>query len=99
MSTHASPEDVKRLASLARVEVSDEDLARFASEFDAILTYIGKLEELTLPQASASVPAVRNVFREDGTPDAPGIWTEKLAEQFPDREGDYLSVKQIITHD
>ena len=93
-------EDVKRLAQLARLSVPEEDLERFATEFDAILGYIGKLDELTLPDMNEMpLPAVRNVFREDGEPEETGAWTQKLVEQFPQKEGDYLSVKQIISHD
>ena len=100
MATKASPEDVRRLASLSRIEIPEADLSRFAEEFDAILAYVGKLDELTLPDASERVlPTVRNVLREDGEPHAPGIYTEKIVEQFPERDGNYLSVKQILSHD
>lgn len=100
MSTpQATPEDVRRLASLARISVPEEDLVRFASEFDAILAYVSKLDELTLPEGAGAVSAVQNVFREDGEPTPPGTWTQKLVEQFPERNGNYLSVKQIVSHD
>ena len=91
---------MKRLAQLARLSVPDADLGRLATEFDAILGYIGKLDELTLPDMKEmQLSAVRNVFREDGAPEETGMWTKKLVEQFPQKEGDLLSVKQIISHD
>ena len=73
----------------------------------SILAYIGQLEKLELPQGVAlrSSTALRNIMREDGLPHAPGVYTEKLAEQFPARlpapsgEGMYLEVKQIISHE
>jgi aspartyl-tRNA(Asn)/glutamyl-tRNA(Gln) amidotransferase subunit C len=100
MSTaKASPEDVKRLASLARISVPEEDLARFAAEFDSILAYVGKLDELTLPEAGRAPRAVRNVLREDAGPYEAGTWTERLVAQFPEKDGNALSVKQIISHD
>jgi len=96
----ATKEDVLKLAALARISVSDAELEKFTEEFDSILAYVGKLEELKLDTSGgAVVPPVRNAFREDGEPDAPGMHTEKLAAAFPQREGDSLSVKQIITHD
>ncbi len=88
-----NPEDVKRLAELARVDVPDTDLAAFAAEFD------GKLDELTLPEGDTVLPEVRNVFRADGVPTPPGTWTEAIVAQFPEKDENYLSVKQIITHD
>lgn len=92
-------EDVKKLAALARISISDKELQAFTKEFDAILAYVGQLETLELPKAGATKPALRNVMRADGEPHASGVYTEKLAEQFPAREGDALSVKQIISHD
>ncbi|MDO5646006.1 MAG: Asp-tRNA(Asn)/Glu-tRNA(Gln) amidotransferase subunit GatC [Dermabacter sp.] len=60
-------EEVARLASLARIELTDEDLTRFAGEFDAILDAVASVSEV----ATADVPAtshpmpMTNVFRAD----------------------------------
>ena len=95
----ATKEDVRRLAELARVTVDDAELENFTSEFDAILAYVGQLETLEIPaDAKGSKPLLRNVLRDDGTPTVARTYTERLAEQFPAREGDALLVKQIITH-
>ncbi len=96
----ATAEEVKKLATLARVSLPEEELAKFASEFDAILAYVGQLETLDIKQGSAQEkPPLRNVMRADGTPHEGGAYTEKLAAQFPAREGTALSVKQVIRHD
>lgn len=95
----ATAEDVKRLAALARVDVPEEDLARFAAEFDGILAYVGKLGDLKLPEGETGVPALRNVLRADEGAHAPGTWTEAITAQFPQKEGDSLSVKKILSHD
>lgn len=98
-NTKATPEDVKRLATLARLDVAESDLARFAAEFDSILAYVGKLDELTLPKSDRNLSIVRNVLRADETPYESGTWTERIVEQFPVKEGNSLSVKKIISHD
>ncbi|MFA5997901.1 MAG: Asp-tRNA(Asn)/Glu-tRNA(Gln) amidotransferase subunit GatC [Candidatus Paceibacterota bacterium] len=95
----ATTEEVKKLAALARIRIDDAELAKFTSEFDAILAYVGQLEKLEVPGGDKAKPALRNVLRADGEPHAAGRHTEKLAEQFPAREGDALSVKQIISHE
>jgi len=96
----ATTEEVKKLAALARIRVEDAELEKFTKEFDAILAYVGQLEKLDLPKGKGRTKSpLRNVMREDGQPHAPGMYTEKLAEQFPAREGNALSVKQIISHD
>lgn len=96
----ASADEVKKLAALARISIPEEKLAAFASEFDGILAYVGRLDELSLPARSErAVPAVRNVMREDGEPHEAGKYTRALTEQFPERAGDHLKVKQIISYD
>ena len=100
----ATTEEVKKLAALARIRVEDAELEKFTKEFDAILAYIGQLEKLELApagggSASGGKPALRNVMRADGEPHATGRYTKKLAAQFPAREGNALSVKQIISHE
>ena len=95
----ATTEDVKKLAALARISLPDGELAKFASEFDAILAYVGQLEALDIKQSSEKEKSpLRNVMRADGTPHKGGAYTEKLAAQFPAREGDALSVKKVIHH-
>ena len=95
----ATTEEVRKLAALARIRIEDEELEKFTSEFDAILAYVGQLESLQLPASSLQSPVLRNVMREDGESHEARKYTEKLAEQFPAREGDALSVKQIIIHE
>ncbi len=96
----ATTEEVKKLAVLARVTISDAELEKFTGEFDAILAYVGQLESLEISaDIKEEKPALRNVLREDGIPTPAGANTEKLTAQFPEREGDYLVVKQIISHD
>ena len=96
-----TPEEVTKLASLARITVSEEEMPKFTAEFEAILAYVGQLDSLNLGRSDLpkEVPVLRNVFRADENPTPPRTWTEKLASAFPEREGDALVVKQIITHE
>ena len=96
----ATREDVQKLAALSRIRIGDAELEKFTSEFDAILAYVGQLEKLDLPKGSErEKPPLHNRMRADGEPHTAGLYTEKLAAQFPARSGDALSVKQIISHE
>ena len=96
----ATTEEVKKLAALARISIDDAELEKFTKEFDAILAYVGQLESLEIPKdMSEEKPPLRNVMRTEGEPIPAGAFTEKIAAQFPAREGDSLVVKQIITHE
>lgn len=96
----ATGEEVKKLAALARISVSEEELPGLVRDFDAIVAYIGQLESLELPDGAGAADApLHNVFRADGAPHTAGEYTETLAGQFPAREGDALVVKQVISHE
>lgn len=96
----ATTDEVQKLAALARLSLPEEGLEKFAKEFDGILAYVSKLDTLPLPEKGAAhTSVVRNVFREDGEPHEKGKYTKALVEQFPQKEGDYLAVKQIIKND
>lgn len=94
----ATKDEVQKLSALARIQVPEEELDRFAVEFDAIMGYIGQLERIEFPENAEEKPGLFNVLRADGEAHPAGLHTEALAAQFPAREGDALSVKQVITH-
>ena len=106
----ATVDEVKKLAALARISIDESELEKFTKEFDAILEYVGQLEKLELPKSGAEKLVLRNVMREDGEPrmksdfkrgepHSANDYTPALIEEFPQREGDALVVKQIITHE
>lgn len=93
-------DEVKRLASLARLSITEASLPTLVDEFESILAYIGQLEslELTADDATAASP-IRNVFRNDDELACSDTCTERLIAAFPKKEGDALMVKQIIVHE
>lgn len=95
----ATSEEVKKLAALARIEVGEAELEKFAKEFDGILAYVGQLDALTITHESGKRPQVRNVFRHDAHPHEAAAHTKALTDAFPERDGDYLKVKQIISYE
>lgn len=60
-------EEVARLADLARIELSDEEIDRFAGEFSAIMDAVASVAEVAtddVPATSHPMP-MTNVFRAD----------------------------------
>ena len=55
-------EDVRHVATLARVELTEEDVARFKSEFAEILDYFERLDDV--PDIAVA-DRDKNVLRED----------------------------------
>ncbi len=90
-------DEVKHLAELARLSVSDDTLPALVKELDGIFAYVGKLDELTVSSSDTpKKPLLRNVFREDSNPTPEGTYTKKIVDAFPQHKGNALSVKQIL---
>ncbi len=93
-------EEVEKLSELARISIKKEESDSFIKDFGAILDYVGELNSLTLPSELSDVKmSLHNVFREDKDPTPSGTWTKKITDAFPEKEGNALVVKQIISHD
>ncbi len=62
-----TPQDVGRLAALARIDLSNEELAEIAPQLDVILTAVEGVAEVAdadIPPTSHAVP-LTNAFRAD----------------------------------
>ncbi|MBX9907055.1 Asp-tRNA(Asn)/Glu-tRNA(Gln) amidotransferase subunit GatC [Patescibacteria group bacterium] len=90
-------EEVLHLATLARIELSPEEIVRFGTDFDAILSYVARIKDLAGSDTSTPhLGVVHNVFREDADPHEPGLYTESLLAAAPTREKEYIKVKKIL---
>ncbi len=89
-------EEIKKLAQMARIDMSEEEMAEIAGSFDAILAYVGQVQEVKgLVEVAANYP-LENVMREDVVTNTPGEWTDKIVKQMPDSQDGFLKVKQIL---
>jgi|SRR3989338_7321565 len=88
--------DVRSLATLARLEVSDEELAKLGKEIPDILAFVEIIQKVSA-DAPEHAPALKNVLRVDEKPHESGIYTEKLLAAAPAREGNRVAVKQVIS--
>jgi len=59
--------DVRYTAQLARLQLSDEETAKFQAQLSQVLAYVEKLEQVDVSgvEPTAHANAVFNVFRED----------------------------------
>lgn len=88
--------DVRALAALARIEVSDAELETLEREVPGILAFVETIQSVEVSKTEHN-PTLRNVMREDREPHESGIYTEKLLEQAPVRKEDRVVVKQVIS--
>ena len=92
--------ELDKLAQLARIKLSDGDKQSLAKEFDAILGYVDQLKKADVSlDAEGRVGAVRNVMRPDEIRTVSAEDRERLLDEAPDREGDFIAVKKIIAQE
>ena len=87
--------DIKNLASLARIEISEEEAEKLTPEIDSILGYVGQIKDV-VGNIKKEVPKLHNIMREDISTNTSGQYTDDILSNAPDREGDYIKVKKIL---
>jgi len=94
---------VKKLANLARIDMSEEEMNEIAKDFDSILAYIGQVQEAAAANPNAEIVnknidsyPIYNVMREDIVTNKEGEFTDKILGQAPNTEQGFLKVKQIL---
>lgn len=88
--------DVKALAKLARLYVSDAELVKLDEELPNILAFVETVQKAPVSK-EAITPALRNVMRADENPHESGLYTEKLLSAAPAQEKGRIVVKQVIS--
>lgn len=88
-------EDIKNLASLARIDIEDLEAEGLTSQIDAILGYVSQVEGIKISETK-DVANLRNVMREDKVTHEDSEYTEDMLSNAPARDGNYLEVKKIL---
>ncbi|KKB35726.1 Asp-tRNA(Asn)/Glu-tRNA(Gln) amidotransferase subunit GatC [Bacillus thermotolerans] len=91
-----SEEQVRHVAHLARLAVTDEEVERFTAQLDSIIEFAEQLNELDTENVkpTAHVLDMKNVLREDKS--APGLPREEVLKNAPDHENGQIKVPSII---
>ena len=89
-------ETVKKVAHLARLEITDEEANTFTSQLGHILKYIDKLNELDTKNVEpiTQVLNIETPMREDAV--APSLGAEALLASAPEQIFENYKVPQVI---
>lgn len=91
-------EDVKRLADLARLELSEDEANRAERELDAVLGYVDRLTKVhTEGVEPHAMPARAEGWRADDAVECDDLTHELVLSNFPDRKGNLLHVPAVFT--
>lgn len=91
-----TPDQVRHIARLARLGLTDEDVEKFSHQLSDILDYFERLASVdTSDVPPTAYPLdLHNVMRDD-EPD-PGFDLEEALRNAPDRHGDYFRVRRVL---
>lgn len=91
-----SADEVRHLADLARIELSDDELEHLAPQLAVILDAVASINEVAagdIPPTSHPLP-LANVFRDDVV--RPGLSAEEALAGAPEQEQQRFKVPRIL---
>jgi len=96
MADRLTPADVRHVATLARLDVTDDEVEMFAGQLAAVLEHAQDVEALDtagVPPTAHPLP-LRNVLREDIP--APGLDRDEVLAMAPAAEDGRFRVPRIL---
>lgn len=90
--------DIKHLAKLARLSLTDEEEKMMAEQLPQILEYVGKLQEVdtTSVDAKAYLTDAVNVMRADNVVTTDAAHRRALIDAFPEKAADAMRVPGVF---
>lgn len=91
-----SKKDVDKIAGLAKLELSEEERERYASQLDSIVAYVEKLSEVdtTGIEPLAHVNDLMNVWREDKSRSS--LSEEEVFKNSPKHDKEFFLVPKVL---
>ena len=88
-------DEMKQLAHLARIELSDEEIESFAKDLDSILGYVEQINQVDISDIQA-VYLETNIARADENPNQSSVYIEKLLADAPSSQDGFYKVPKIL---
>jgi aspartyl-tRNA(Asn)/glutamyl-tRNA(Gln) amidotransferase subunit C len=96
MTVRLTVDEVRHVAELAKLRLTEAEIEQYAGQLSAILDYAGRLQEVdtsSVPPTPYVLPVV-NVLRED-TPE-PCLSNEEALANAPDQEEGFFRVRAVF---
>lgn len=91
-----SQKEVRHIAELARIGISEKEVERYSKDLSSILDWIEKLKKVDIEKISevSHISRMENSLREDKVKKFAEV--EKIIELFPEKKERYDKVKSIF---
>lgn len=89
-------QDVRHVAKLSRLELTEEQVAQFTEQMEHVLEHIAKLNELDVADVEPMAHALdlTNVLRDDA--EQAGLPVEAALANAPDKEPPFFKVPKVL---
>ncbi|NIA06730.1 MAG: Asp-tRNA(Asn)/Glu-tRNA(Gln) amidotransferase subunit GatC [Actinobacteria bacterium] len=96
MSAKIGPEQVRKVAHLARIKLSESEVEQFSEQLSDILTYVDQLNELDTSNVEPTTHPLRlsNVFRKDEAGET--LSNEAALANAPKKHGGFFAVPKVL---
>ena len=91
-----SQAEMKRLAELARLDLSDAEFKRLGDEMERVLGYVGRLSKVNANGVPETEGSVESDLRQDVAMPSTAAVREQIIADFPDKVGDLLKVPAVF---
>ena len=91
-------QQIQHIATLARIDLKDDEIEEYGSKISAIIDYIGQLQEVDVTniEPTAQVTGLENIMREDLIEDCDNGIQNAALKQAADTEDKQIKVQRIL---
>jgi len=96
MTQHIDEGQVRHIGHLSRLDLSEEEVARFGHQLSSILDYVDQLNEVNVDgvEPSAHALEVHNVYRDDDV--GKSFTTEQALSNAPEHDASFFKVPKVL---
>jgi aspartyl-tRNA(Asn)/glutamyl-tRNA(Gln) amidotransferase subunit C len=93
-----SKEEVLKVAKLARIELTEEQIEKFRAQLGAVLDYISQLQKVSTDRVepTAQVTGLENVWGLDEIASCPEEERQQSLDQAPESVANLIKVKSVF---
>lgn len=93
-----SKEEIKHIASLARIGLNDEEVEKYAKEISSILDWVEQLKEVNIEgvEPTAHITGMENITREDKAEDFGSLGRAAILKNAPEVKDGNIKVKSVL---
>ena len=88
--------DITKIARLARLDLSEEEKARYQTELSAVLDYAQSLSDLDLEGVDETVQVVDQEGALRGDQVMPHMTRQAALDNAPDHDGSHIIVPRVV---